>query len=71
MGWIDDEDALVAGLEEVQCKAVGIDDVELFDCAVFLNARRWYRVDDFACGVSRLVERVITCNENSGLNCVA
>ena len=39
MSWLDDEDALVAGLEEVQCKAVGIDDVELFDCAVFLNAR--------------------------------
>jgi hypothetical protein len=57
----------------VQCKAVGIDsdDVELFDCAVFLNARHWYRVDDFACGVSRCEERVITCNENGGLNFVA
>jgi hypothetical protein len=55
----------------VQCKAVGIDDVELFDCAVFLNARHWYRVDDFACGVSRCEERVITCNENGGLNFVS
>ena len=45
MGWIDDEVAHVAGLEEVHGEAVGVDDVELFDCAVFrvLNARRWYR----------------------------
>ncbi len=67
MGWIDDEDALVAGLEEVHGEAVGIGDVELFDCAAFLNDRPWRRV---GCGVSRWVERVNTCNENGRLNCV-
>jgi hypothetical protein len=47
------KDALVAGLEEVHGEAVGIGDVELFDCAVFLNGRPWRRVDDAGCGVSR------------------
>ena len=64
MGCLDDEDALVAGLEEVRGEAVGIGDVELLDCAVFLNGRPRRRVDDFGCGVSRLEERVSTCNEN-------
>ena len=71
MGCLDDEDALVAGLEEVRGEAVGIGDVELLDCAVFLNGRPRRRVDDFGCGVSRLEERVSTCNENGRLNCVA
>ena len=71
MAWIDDEGALVAGLEEVRGEAVGNGDVELLDCAVFLNARPRRRVDDFGCGVSCLEERVNTCNENGRLNCVA
>ena len=78
MGWIDDADALVAGLEELNGEAVAIGDVELLHCAVFLNCRPRRlncrprrRVDDFGCGVSRLIERVKTCNENGRLNCVA
>ena len=49
---------------QVRGEAVGIGDVELLDCAVFLNGRPRRRVDDFGCGVSRLEERVSTCNEN-------
>ena len=71
MGWIDDADALVAGLEELNGEAGAIGDVELLHCAVFLNCRPRRRVDDFGCGVSRLIERVKTCNENGRLNCVA
>jgi hypothetical protein len=70
MGWHDYEEALVAGLEEFFGEAVGIDDVELVDRAVFLNSRRRDWVDDFGNGVSRLEERVIACNENGRLNCV-
>jgi hypothetical protein len=62
--------ALVAGLEEFFGEAAGIDDVELVDCAVFLNSRRRDWVDDFGNGVSRLEERVIACNENGRLDCV-
>ena len=62
MDWHNYEEALVAGLEEIFGEAVGIDDVELVDCAVFLKSRRRDRVDDLGNGVSRLEERVIACN---------
>ena len=56
--------------EEFFGEAAGIDEVELVDCAVFLNSRRRDWVDDFGNGVSRLEERVIACNENGRLDCV-